>query len=342
MATLSDDGVLRIWDMKHDHPAASLDAGFCFALVPNEPLVVLGNRNGRVTIQELIASENHYRPAPRLGQIDRVEFSCDGGLLLTHAGRFESDFHEHFVSVWDAQSEAVLFEGRYELCNHLAFSPGGGHVAFIGMERAYLNPSILTIVSRGSGEPIKIDVSEGRLGSESDDYYHIPQIVQVAFSPDDRLVLTLSDSGAIKLWDPENGGLLACIREQDDRTYGNEATASFNPDGSAITYRVGSNLGMWQLEPRLRKLRRSTDPMISAPATVDLPKARYSASVSERGETMITRTDTGEAVAFFQVALSHLVAHPRYPIWAGSASDLYILKLEPNDLESRQAAVGAM
>ncbi len=175
-------------------------------------------------------------------QITEAHFSPGGSEIVTN-GRGND------LVLWsiNEQKEATL-NGQGTRIHSIVFSPDGKYIAAANNERTALLWNISAQYSN------KQYLANTGFRDRNDDAvrenpvtllkHHTAPVKQVLFSPDSRMILTVTDGFTLKLWDL-NGTLLQTLRVNDF-----VETATFSPDGISII--AGFNNGSireWQIFP---------------------------------------------------------------------------------------------
>jgi serine/threonine protein kinase/WD40 repeat protein/tetratricopeptide (TPR) repeat protein len=162
----------------------------------------------------------------RWGADPQSGFSPDGRLLLARGEVRSAGRSRWEQRLFDpATGEAV---GHFFAAPHLArFSPNSRWVLMNDRDRA--------------GAPLVVDARTGQALGPS--LQHERAVTQTEFSPDGRLVLTVSGDNAVRIWDPVQGKLAyPALRHGEGLAW-----AAFSPDGSQVLTIGGTAARLWPL-----------------------------------------------------------------------------------------------
>jgi RNA polymerase sigma factor (sigma-70 family) len=194
VATVSQDGTLRLWDLttlKIVHQERLIGEGalspesIAFApSSPRNPLAIVGRQtidlwdfaNHRRTAR--IALDGQYRP-------DGIKFSADGSILATGEARRAGE-----VCLWRVKDGRPI--GRYRCpedthVNHMAFSPDGKVLVTIGRGRS------LVALDIGTGKQLDFLSSAHQVDGP------------LAFSMDGKTLATTGSHQTLHFWEPATG-----------------------------------------------------------------------------------------------------------------------------------------
>src|SRR5262249_17174874 len=124
------------------------------------------------------------------------------------------------IKVWDSRSdpEARKFEGR-----HIAFRPDGKRFASTSWH--WDSDFAFKLWDTTTGQVIRTFV--GQEGTR-----HTGTVVDVAFSPDGKWIVSGSRDGTVKLWDAADGQVLHTFKNRGHA--GDINCVAFSPDGKLI------------------------------------------------------------------------------------------------------------
>ena len=206
---LDSDRSVRVWDLDPCRPIGGslrLNGRINSAAFSRDPNVLaVSARDGSVGIWS-IEDSRQIALLKRLNEIDKIEFSPDGGILAAAEGRTNL--------FWDTQSWRTLreFRARDNQALMIAFTPDGGRLISAGYNEA---PKIWEVPSgRLIGQPIEAE--------QPHCYFRI--------SPDGKCVATRSQSGVVRVWDSTTGLPMGEPFEHE----GPVSDLAFTPDGQYL------------------------------------------------------------------------------------------------------------
>lgn len=161
--------------------------------------------------------------------IETVDVAPGGSLVAV--GYIVHDYAPGGVAaVWDTELGEELFTTGG--CN-VAFSPGGDMLA-----------------SGGGGVNRYLSISDVSDGSERHSIYTGSYLLDVAYSPNGRVIATAGSDNDIQLWDPASGGLIGALSGHTDDV----SAIAFSPDGAYLASGAGgwdepsdSSIKIWRV-----------------------------------------------------------------------------------------------
>ncbi|MGP3979034.1 nSTAND1 domain-containing NTPase [Streptomyces sp. 8N114] len=295
LATAGHDRTAVLWDVKRRVRKVTLTGHssnvYGVAFDPRGTLLA-SHSEGRVVLWDVTR-------IPLTGHSDRVNdvaFSRDGRSIAT-AG------DDGTIAVWDARRrirKAELAEGNGDgsgPVNAVAFSPDGRTVAAATgapQERPGAQDNTLTLWNpEDRSAPTRLTG-------------HTDRVMDVAYSPDGRMVATAGQDGKIVLWDAERHTRLATLESGADRA----ASVTFSPDGRLLATTHPGKALIWDAAKRTRvaTLRGHSEPLTDAAFSPDGRSLATSSrdqrvilwDVAEhtRKATLVQNTGPALAVAF--------------------------------------------
>ena len=231
IATSGEDSTVRLWDL-----AASLQAGegqeiasfmgslpappvggvysgaTPVAFSPDGSYLLSGGADGMARVWKIPSGEEvlELQAHPNGAGVTNAVFSPDGSRVAT-----ASDWSENpgtLVKIWDLSTgeELVTIPGRPESIRiwALAFSPDGSRIA--------------------TGDSASFGVWDAETGAEIFSLAaQSGTVISAAFSPDGKLLASVSVDGALRTWDAATGQLLHTIPASQQVVFG----VTFTPDG---------------------------------------------------------------------------------------------------------------
>jgi WD40 repeat protein len=185
LATAASDGAIRRWDLgsgaearlgMHDEAAVAV------AFSPDGARLASAGDDGVVRLWDSETGAEVRQYAGARDRVHRLVFAPDGGRLWS-MGRVSG------VREWDlAEVTRLRMRGPLGSVNALAVAPGGTHAA----------------TGHGFGSVMLWDLATGQ-GTEVDNHGHGSIIAALAFSSDRRYLASGGQSGAVRLYDRQNG-----------------------------------------------------------------------------------------------------------------------------------------
>ncbi|MCX6578715.1 MAG: hypothetical protein NT166_00860 [Candidatus Aminicenantes bacterium] len=230
IASGSNDGAVRLWDMVSRKPIATFQGhtdivnSVAFSAISDGKTIASGSNDKTVRLWNIATGVEIKRLQGHTDIVNSVAFSPDGKTIASGSG-------DSTVRLWDTVSEKQIqaLQGHTGSVNSVAFGPDGKTVAS-GSE-----DTTVRLWDIATGVEIK------RLQGHTD------AVLSVAFSPDGKTLATGSMDRTIRLWNFASGKLLAVL--QSNTAPVNSVT--FSPDGKNIAYGSGdSTVRLWDIVSR--------------------------------------------------------------------------------------------
>jgi len=218
LATVSDDGTAKIWDAVTGRELLTLSGEAILldvAFSPDGAKLATGRFDGVAMVWDVASGQELLRLSGHTNLILDLAFSPDGAQLATASG-------DATAKLWDAVSgqELITLAGHTGFVNDVDFSPDGVHLATAGSTD--LTARIWDISPAGSRELLTIAGGPFR---------------NVAFSLDEKRIITASFDRTARVWDATTGQELLVLSGHADRVY----NAVFSPDGARIATASADN-----------------------------------------------------------------------------------------------------
>lgn len=331
--TLDRNGLLRMWDSRPhalgEKVTFTVDRGvFDIELRPGGHTMALGNAGGPASTWDLTTGERLHIFPGDVGGVYRVDYSPDGSLLAAvgtdnQIRIYESDTG-NLVSAWSGHGAGVtsgLFPGTLDI----QFSPDGARIATAGADgiaKVWDVASGLELVSFEEHTDSLHSLawsSDGRFLVTTSDENDTSVIVWnpetgeqihtleghpvrawgLAFTPDDKKLITGGARGIIKAWDVSTGQNLYTVIDESDHI----GSVAMSPDGEFF-------VTTGEVPLRIRRtidgqeLLTLADPLL------------WSAAISDDGR-WIYAADVDGIVRVFAVHLEDAItlAHERLTRW---------------------------
>ena len=269
-ASSSSDRTIRIWDLETHEIRATLrgHTGFVRGLAysPDGELLASASEDNTALVWDLAKQKVRHTLSAHAQGVAAVAFSPRGQLLAT--GSFDRT-----IKLWEVASggELATLEGHNDGVRSLAFSPAGRELASAASEKTIsrwtaLLPRIMALrterivqgpravaavsadgqmlATAGDNTILIRDLASGELRATLSG--HRGSIVQIAFSPDGRLLASASRDRTGKLWDVSGGRLISSL----DGHRGAVTAVAFSPDGRTLaTAGADRAILLWDVPP---------------------------------------------------------------------------------------------
>jgi WD40 repeat protein len=308
LATASEDGMVRLWDVGTGQESSSLNHESVVesvAFSPDGRTLGSASRDGQARLWNVVTGQQRTFFQHRTQYVRGAVFSPDGRTLATKSDEYSSSVHP--VRLWDAEKDA---EKGTELAvlehpapvTTIAFSPDGRIIATSSMDGM---ARLWDSATRRASFLLR----------------HANAVSQVVFSPDGRNVATASLDGTARVWDTATGEERATLRHSRSVN-----TVMFSPDGRTLA--TGSDDGSARLWDSLTGEERALLGHEGAVGVVVFSPNGYSiATASTDGTARVWDTATGEARA--------VLRHPLPVKTAAFSPDGRILATASEDLTAR-------
>jgi WD40 repeat protein len=241
--THPDDGRVILWDAATGAEKAALGGhtGWLqIAFSPDGRRLASHGGEGVAFLRDLESGETLFTFPGIVHWSAHVAFSSDGALLAVPQQADEQAGTSARLNLWDTRSGALRFSvtgpdaaftGAATGFGVVAISPDGAYLATVGDGSGVM---VLDLpASLAAGQPQPLVTLAGHTSAPSG----------VAFSPDSSLIVTASQDGTAKVWDPTTG-------EEYFTLAGHTGTVNFpafSPDGRRVLTTANDGTRIWDV-----------------------------------------------------------------------------------------------
>jgi WD40 repeat protein/class 3 adenylate cyclase len=275
LATISQDGTAKVWDVATGQVLATLPTnltenlggtGVVFSADGKQLLTVSGDNSA--ILWDIATSQALFTLKGHTALVSSVAISPDGKLFAT-----ASD--DKSVKLWDADTgkEMITLTGHDGEALVLAFSADGkriyagsdadgyaiawdvatgkelfrfsGQAIVFGVDAIAASPDGARLATGEFDTTVKVwDSADGTLLLTL--FGHSSQVVSVAFSADSKYLASASEDGSVKLWDAETGKALFTLSGHTSGVL----SVAFSPDGNQLyTASRDGTVKIWNVSP---------------------------------------------------------------------------------------------
>lgn len=190
---MSSSTKFRVWDVKKGREEQVFDqhgcAVFSVTFDPNGKRILSGGIDGSICLWYADSGRLIRRFNGHTGCVNGLSFSANGDRALSGA-------IDRTMRLWDVETgkEIRQFEGHTSWINSVALSPNG-HRALSGSGGNFIDG---TVVEEDDNSVCLWDVETGELIERFSG--HNRRVSSVAFSPDERYVVSASWDGTVRFW----------------------------------------------------------------------------------------------------------------------------------------------
>ena len=266
IVTASDDATVRIWDVESGKEIHKwFSPGTMSAYFSPDGKTILTAHEIGVVIRDAETGKVLRNLRGHTGIINTAVFSPDGKKIVTAS-------YDKTARIWDTETGKALhkLEGHTGFVMSAAFSPDGKKVITAGSgERSVTIGSLFgeKILVAEDDKTYRIwDVETGKELKKSEE--HLNGIDSVAFSPDEKRIITTGVTSGADIWDAVTGEQLYQLNEVFAIMHFTIESACFSPDGKKIvtTAHTLRHAQIWDAESgeKLQTLAGHTDRISSA------------------------------------------------------------------------------
>jgi WD40 repeat protein len=219
LASVSQDGSVRLWDVAAYTATAVLKTGWAFRVAwsPDGRQLAVGNAAGQVQIWDVAAQQllDSWRSAPS-SLIISVAWSPDGKTIA--AGELSGG-----IDLWDVET------------GHARATLTGYTTARCDVNGLAWSPDVATLASAHQNGQVRLwNVETGQLARAIE--AHAGWVRGVAWSPSGHLLASTGEDKRICLWDPETGQEYA----EEHHNHLPVWSVSWSPDGTKVASGAGA------------------------------------------------------------------------------------------------------
>jgi len=272
LATLSDDGSIKIWDTTSNQELLTISTGITqknlsrfISFSPDGKRLITPAGEHLAKVWEVDSGKESLTLSGHADEVLTTAFSPDGQMIAT--GSYDTT-----AKLWDATNgkELKTLVGHQTGIATLGFSPDGSRLYTAsdddGVAFAWdvtTGKSLFSFDGEASVESIAVSPDGTRLATGEFDtnvkiwdaatgnklltlFGHSSFIDKVAFSPDGNTLASTSEDGTIKLWDVQSGKILLTLSGHASGVL----DLAFSPDGSRLySSSRDATVKIWDVSP---------------------------------------------------------------------------------------------
>jgi eukaryotic-like serine/threonine-protein kinase len=274
LATASDDRTVAVWSandgrrllgpLTHQHKVVAV------LFTPDGKRLISGDRGGSLTVWDAQTGRTIHRLQASGDPLEGMALTPDGSVLGTAAS--------HEVTLWDLPALQRRFPSIPADPGHridgVAFSHDGRRFA------------------TASGSENSVRIWDARTGALVRSLVHHPEerVMSVAFSPDDRMLISTGSDYNVRLWDLQTGSPVRTLQGHSDYVW----DGTFAPDGKAIaTAGKDGQVKLWTISPRPTEIPFEQSPDGYLLALAYSRDGRQLATTTSRGLCQLRDAESG-------------------------------------------------
>jgi WD40 repeat protein len=268
LATGSDDSTIHLWDTASGQDLGMLEGHggpvLTVAFAHSGSFLLSGGSDAALRIWTVATRQQHREVTHVSGNLRRLALSPDDAVVAVGS-------NDQNVDLWDLEKGAIrkTLHGPHGTIWAIAFAPNGKSLAVgdatgqirlwdpttgdtrasfpgdpLGLRALVFAPDTATLASAGTGDK---DVKLWSIATQENISTlsgYEAGVLNLAFSPDGRLIATGSRDGSVRIWDVAKARTLATLNAHQ----GSVLSLAFSPDGQTLATVGEDRLGkLWNL-----------------------------------------------------------------------------------------------
>ena len=237
----SYDKTVRVWNVDSGQEMIKLnghtDRVNSVAFSPNGELIASGSSDNTVRVWD-VASYVQRTAIVSVGEVMKLEghISTVNSVTFSKDGKFiVSGSNDNTVRVWNVNSgeEMMKLGGHTNVVNSVAFSNDGKCIVSGSNDKTVrvwnvASGGLHTLLNNQYGSS-SVTTSNYYAGEEIMKLDHTDEVTSVAFSPDDKFIVSGSADSTVRVWNVASGEEMMKLDHTDEVT-----SVAFSPDGKSI------------------------------------------------------------------------------------------------------------